>query len=270
MFTILRRSLLLAIVLAPCTATASDWPRFHGPKGLGVSGDRGVPEEWGTGKNMVWKTKLPGAAASSPIVWGDRIFLTCYTGYGLGKGGDIKELSRRLMCFDRKTGALRWEQIVPARLPEAKFSHYINEHGYASSTPVTDGQRVYAFFGRSGVLACDLDGKQLWHVEVGKWLNGWGSAASPVLYRDLVIVNATVERAAIVALDAKTGKEVWRSQAAARFVVHAGHRRPARRQGRTGRHHQRRADRHRSRPRRRVVALRGPGVRQRHLVTGGA
>lgn len=219
MATILRRGSLLAlilVILVRCTATGSDWPGFRGPNGLGVSADRGLPVEWGPAKNVVWQVKLPGPGASSPIVWGDRIFLTCYTGYGvdkgggIGKGGELKELSRRLMCLDRKTGETRWEHTVPARLPDTEFNRYINEHGYASSTPVTDGQRVYAFFGRSGVLACDLDGKPLWHVEVGKWLNGWGSAASPVLYRDKVIVNATVERSAIVALECKTGKEVWR------------------------------------------------------------
>src|SRR5438270_6844795 len=212
MFTIVRRSILLAILLTPSAAAGSDWPRFHGPNGLGVSADRGVPVQWGPGKNIVWKVKLPGPGASSPIVLGDRIFLTCYSGYGIGKGGNIKELSRRLVCLDRKTGELRWEHVEPARLPETEFNRYINEHGYASSTPVTDGKRVYAFFGRSGVLACDLDGKPLWHVEVGKWLNGWGSAASLVLHRDMVIVNATVERSSIVALDGKTGKEVWRAK----------------------------------------------------------
>jgi outer membrane protein assembly factor BamB len=211
--TILRQAILLAILLAPCTAAGSDWPRFHGPGGLGVSTDRDVPVEWGPDKNVVWKVKLPGAGASSPIVLSDRIFLTCYSGYGIGgKGGDIDELRRRLVCLDRKTGAQRWEHVEPAKMPETKFSHYINEHGYASSTPVTDGKRVYAFFGRTGVLAFDLDGKRLWHVDVGKWLNGWGSAASPVVYKDMVIVNASVERSALIALDGKTGKEVWRAK----------------------------------------------------------
>jgi outer membrane protein assembly factor BamB len=209
---ILRRAMLLAVVLIPCSVTASDWPAFRGPKGLGVSEDRDLPVQWGPDKNVVWKVKLPGPGASSPIVWSDRIFLTCYSGYGIGKGGNLKDLQRHLVCLDRKTGEQRWEHVVPVRLPETEFNRYINEHGYASSTPVTDGERVYAFFGRSGVLACDMDGKPLWHVEVGKWLNGWGSAASPVLYRDLVIVNATVERGAVVALERKTGKEAWRAK----------------------------------------------------------
>jgi outer membrane protein assembly factor BamB len=211
MLAMLRRSVLLAVLLTSSAAAASDWPGFRGPKMLGVSEDRGLPVEWGPGKNVIWKVKLPGPGASSPVVLGQRIFITCYTDYTSAKG-DIKELRRRLVCLDRRTGKQLWEQVVPARLPETEYNRYINEHGYASSTPVTDGQRVYAFFGRSGVLACDLDGNLLWHVEVGKWLNGWGSASSPVVYRDLVIVNASVERSAIVALDCKTGKEVWRAK----------------------------------------------------------
>jgi outer membrane protein assembly factor BamB len=183
MLAMLRRSVLLAVLLTSSAAAASDWPCFRGPKMLGVSEDRGLPVEWGPGKNVTWKVKLPGPGASSPVVLGQRIFITCYTDYTSAKG-DIKELRRRLVCLDRRTGKQLWEQVVPARLPETEYNRYINEHGYASSTPITDGQRVYAFFGRSGVLACDLD----------------------------VIVNASVERSAIVALDQKTGKEVWRAK----------------------------------------------------------
>src|SRR5207244_2311670 len=88
------------------------------------------------------------------------------------------------------------------------------EHGYASATPVTDGERVFVFFGKSGVLAFDMDGKQLWHKSVGTGTDrmGWGSAASPILYKDLVIVNAAIESGSLVALNKKTGDEVWRTK----------------------------------------------------------
>src|SRR5438309_367376 len=141
-------------MLLPCAAIASDWPGFRGPKGLGVSEDKGLVAHWGPDMNVLWQVKLPGPGSSSPIVWGQRVFITCYTDYGIAKGGDVKDLRRRLLCLDRKTGEPLWENVDDARLPETEFNRYINEHGYASSTPATDGERVYAFFGRSGVLAC--------------------------------------------------------------------------------------------------------------------
>jgi outer membrane protein assembly factor BamB len=201
---------LLTFVITPLRA---DWPSFRGPGGLGVSSDTAVPLTWGPKDNVVWKTKLPGNGTSSPIVWKDRVYLTGYTDYGLigkGKGGDVAKLKRHLLCVDRKTGAIIWRKDVATKMPETDFNNYINEHGYASSTPVTDGERIYVFFGRTGVLAFDLDGKELWQTEVGQYLNSWGSASSPILYRDKVIVNAAVERSSLVALDKKTGKEVWR------------------------------------------------------------
>ena len=96
-------------------------------------------------------------------------------------------------------------------LPEHAYQGEGSYHGYASSTPATDGERLYVFFGKSGVFCFDLDGKQLWHVLVGKNTSGWGSATSPVLYKDLLLVNASVESGALVALDRKTGREEWRT-----------------------------------------------------------
>lgn len=203
---------MLAVLLSSSTRVHADWPGFRGPGGLGISSQRGLPIVWSVSKNVVWKTRLPGPGTSSPITWNDHIFLTCYSGYGLAKepAGDLANLKRHLLCFDRTSGKLLWNQEVPAQLPEVKYESFITEHGYASSTPVTDGERVYVFFGRSGVLAFDFQGKQLWRTEVGKYLNAWGSAASPILFRNLVIVNATVESTALVALDKATGTQVWR------------------------------------------------------------
>jgi outer membrane protein assembly factor BamB len=202
----------LAMVVVACVGAlaGADWPAFRGPKGDGTSGERGLPLKWGPEENVAWKTKLPGPGTSSPIVCKDRVFVTCYTGYGITKGGSVSDLRRHLLCLDRKTGKILWQKEVAPLLPETDFNRYINEHGYASSTPATDGERVFVFFGRTGVLAFDFDSQELWRTEVGKGLNSWGSASSPVVYRDLVLVNATIESGSLLALDRKTGKQVWR------------------------------------------------------------
>lgn len=213
-----RARILVAVgmVLLFVTALDADWPGFRGPKGLGVSSESDVPDKWSAKENVAWKTKLPGNGTSSPVVWKERVYVTCYSDYGLigskfkGKSGDVAKLRRHLVCVDKKTGNILWQKEVGTKLPENDFNQYIKEHGYASSTPVTDGERVYVFFGRTGVLAFDMDGKQLWHTEVGEYLNSWGSASSPILYRDLVLVNAAVESGSLVALDKKTGNRVWR------------------------------------------------------------
>jgi outer membrane protein assembly factor BamB len=190
-----------------------DWPAFRGPQANGTSPESGLPARWDGQSNLVWKSKLPGPGASTPIVWGERIFVTCYSGYGEGKeGAGLEQLRRHLVCMERKTGTVLWQREVAALLPESKYVGQIRQHGYATSSPATDGERVYVFFGRTGVLAFDFAGKLLWHTELGKGLNGWGSGSSPTLFGRLVLVNATVECEALVALDRTTGKEVWRTK----------------------------------------------------------
>lgn len=192
-------------------AAAQDWSQFRGPGGQGVSAEKTLPTTWSATQNIVWKTPLPGAGTSSPIVVGDKIFLTSYSGFNVpGQPGDMNALKRHLSCLDRKSGKLLWTKDVAARLPEQEKIR--DEHGYASSTPVGDGRRVYCYFGKSGVKAFDLAGKELWTAELGDTLHGWGSAASPVLFENLVLVNASVESESLVALDAATGKEVWRAR----------------------------------------------------------
>jgi len=184
------------------------WARFRGPTGMGVSDATGLPVEWSDTKNIVWRTALPGPGASSPIVYGDRVYLTCYTGYFIPgqPGGSLEQLRRHLIAVRLSDGQILWDKSVPAKLPEEKT---IRDHGYAASTPVADDQRVYVFFGKTGVFAFDHDGNQLWHADVGSKTHGWGSAASPVLYKDLLLVNASVESESLVALDCRTGKQVW-------------------------------------------------------------
>jgi len=192
----------------------ADWTRFRGPRGSGVSNDKGVPTTWSASENIVWKTPLPGFGSSSPITLGKKIFLTCYSGYGLDrdKPGDQKNLVRHVLCIDRPTGKILWDKRSKARLPETAYdSGCIELHGYASSTPTTDGEAVYAFFGTSGVWKYSLHGEVLWKVSVGTGTGtyNWGSAASPILYKNLVIVNASVESKSIRALNKATGEEVW-------------------------------------------------------------
>jgi hypothetical protein len=175
---------------------------------------RAVPIKWSDTENLKWKYKLPGPGSSSPIVVGQRVFVTCWTGYGTDRDnvGDQKDLRRHLICLDRGAGNVLWDQAVEPVLPEDPYSGNFTEHGYASQTPVSDGRQVYVFFGKTGVLAFDLDGKKLWQTSVGTGSgpHGWGTASSPILYKDLVIVTASAESEALVALNKETGKEVWR------------------------------------------------------------
>lgn len=210
----MRRSAATVLLFLTCSilVSAADWPRFRGPDGSGISPETGLPLNWSDTENVAWKLELPGAGTSSPVFFGDRLYLTCYTGYNVpGKPrGEQTDLRRHLLCLDRKTGKLIWDTPAAARLPEQETIR--DGHGYASSTPVVDAERIYCFYGKSGVFAFDHSGKQLWQTVVGDGLNGWGSATSPILHGDLVIVNASVESESLVALDRKTGKEVWRAK----------------------------------------------------------
>ena len=207
---------LIVLALGASLAAASDWPRFHGPDGNGASPDtQPLPVKWSETENLHWKSKLPGPGSSSPIVVGRRVLVTCWTGYAIDrdKAGNEKDLVRHVICLDRENGRVLWDTPVPAVLPEDPYSGQFTQHGYASHTPASDGQRVYVFFGKSGALAFDLgDGKQLWQTSVGtgSGIRGWGTASSPILYKDLVIVPAAAESESLVALDKATGKEVWR------------------------------------------------------------
>lgn len=159
---------------------------------------------------------LPGPGSSSPIVVGDRIYVTCWTGYGASRDANSQaDLRRHLICIDRHTGKTVWSKAVEPELPEDRYGGMFAQHGYASHTPVSDGKRVYVFYGKTGVLAYTMDGEQVWHTKVGSGLDqrGWGSSCSPILYKNLVIVTASAESKSMVALDKDTGKEVWKCEA---------------------------------------------------------
>ena len=202
----MKQVLPILLLFPSLTVTGEDWNRFRGNDGQGIS-ESTVPVEWTAQKNVAWTTDLPGEGSSSPIVVGDRIFLTCYD----GESGSAAK--RTLVCLDVDSGKITWQKSIEGPSREDSYSGYLREHGYASGTPVSDGSNVYAFFGKAGVVAYSVDGNNLCQKEVGQMSSNrrWGSAASPVLFGDILIVNAAEEARAILGLDAATGKELWKS-----------------------------------------------------------
>jgi hypothetical protein len=206
--------LLFGILLS--TANAEDWTRFRGPNGSGVYKNSTAPTSWDVepSTNLKWSVSLQGPGSSCPIVFGDRVYLTCYTGYGIDakKPGNPAELKRHLLCFDRESGKEIWKTTVDSEHDEVPYSGFITHHGYASSTPVTDGERIFVQFGKTGLFAFDRDGKRIWKTNVGTLHDPakWGNGASCVVYKDLVIINAGNTGHAIIALKQADGSEVWR------------------------------------------------------------
>lgn len=182
------------------------WPGFRGPWSNGICAEKTLPLNWGSKENIAWKAALPGPGASSPVIWGEQVFVTCFT------GSTAKEIVRHVLSFDRKTGQKRWQREFPAPLPENDYKAQVLQHGLATSTPATDGKRLFVFFGRGGLHALELDGKTLWHVDLGDAINVFGSGASPLLLGDRVIVNACAECQQLMALEQATGKIVWKSE----------------------------------------------------------
>jgi uncharacterized protein (TIGR03067 family) len=214
---------LCTVVLAAPAPAGDRWPQFRGPGAAGVADDPGLPDAWTTTKNVAWQVGIPGRGWSSPVVWGERIFITSVlregkfeeAKKGLYFGGERMKPpadAHRWMvyCLDWQTGKVRWERQAHQGVPPGA-AHIKNT--YASETPVTDGERVYAYFGNLGLFCYDLDGKELWSKKWGAFKTrfGWGPAASPVLHQGrLFVVNDNEEKSFLVALDAKTGDELWR------------------------------------------------------------
>ena len=170
------------VILTSCELVdAEDWKRFLGKNGAATSSDASIPTKWDAETNIKWKTKLPGAGTSSPIIVGNRVLLTCYTGYGEGFKGKLEDLARHLICFDRTNGEELWNKKVDNSQvnDEDPYKSFITQHGYATNTPVTDGKTVYVFFGKPGLYAYDLEGKELWHKKIEYKTNKtrWGSGA---------------------------------------------------------------------------------------------
>ncbi len=213
-------------------ASAGNWPQWRGPDGSGISNEKNLPTEWSPTKNIKWKTPIEGRSHSSPIVWGNKVFLTTAIEGPVVPGakavkhvlegdkeflhpdsvGADRKHTFKVLCLDRDSGKILWESTAWEGTP------YDNRHrksSYAASTPATDGKLVYAFFGTEGLYAYDYKGKLAWKASLGKLGTvGMGTGTSPILFENLVIVQADEENGAasfIVGVDKKTGKEVWRT-----------------------------------------------------------
>jgi outer membrane protein assembly factor BamB len=182
--------LLLAVA-----ASGANWPAWR-CDGTGVAPEKKAPVKWSTNENIRWRAELPGPGNSSPIVWNNKVFITQADGE-----------RRDVMCFDRKSGKLLWRKGTTSSAKEA--THEANPYG--SSTPVTDGKRVIAWFGSAGLICFDMDGKELWRRDTGKQEHMWGYGSSPVLYEDLCILQfGPGPGAALIAVNKSTGENLWR------------------------------------------------------------
>lgn len=230
---------VLFLLLLP-GAAAEDWPQWRGPSSHGVSSESGLPTHWSASENIAWKVSLAGLGVSSPIVWGDRVFVTSQVGIVPARGGGHPQLARddralavrenpiggRRMkpapagkevflvveAFRRSDGERLWEYRVPAT---GEFPQLHEKHNLATPTPVTDGELVYAWYGNGQLVALDMEGHPVWTrhlgVEYSSFLNPWGHGSSPVLYNDiLVLLCDHVQNSYLLALDKDTGKQRWK------------------------------------------------------------
>ena len=188
--------LSLAVVLACHTAGAADWPQFRGPNASGI-GDGKPPVEFGPGQNLLWKTPV-GSGLSSPVISKGRVFLTDFD-------RATKQLST--LCIDQRTGKILWRQTVAPTAIEKV--HQIGSP--AAPTPVTDGERVYVYFGSYGLLSYDFDGKLLWERRLPIPENIYGAVASPIIAGDLLVLNHQGKDAYLLAVDRRNGKTVWKT-----------------------------------------------------------
>jgi len=201
------------------SAGAENWPAWRGPTHDGVSRETGLAVSWSPTENVRWKVKLPSSGNSTPVVWGDRVFITQaddvtkwppkvpenFAG-GSSAGGFAVAEKRSVMCFDRTDGKLLWKQDVVYKEPE--ITHPTNP--FCSASPVTDGERVIAHHGSAGLVCYDFAGKELWRYDSGKLVHLWGTASSPILYGDLCIIwCGPGQRQFLLALDKRTGTKVW-------------------------------------------------------------
>ena len=197
---------LLASGTAP--AAAADWPEWRGPLRTGEGPTANPPLEWAEGKNVRWKVEVPGLGLGSPIVWGDLVLVST----AAPGEKDPAATAFAVMAFDRKDGKLRWRSVLHEEVPhEGKHDN----NSFASASLLTDGKRLYAFFGSRGLYALDLTGKRLWEKQLGKMQtrNGFGEAASPALYGETLVVTWDHEGPDfIVALDTASGQERWRKE----------------------------------------------------------
>jgi outer membrane protein assembly factor BamB len=224
---LIRIIFLLALIssLTVGKAASENWPQFRGPKSAGVAEGPALPEKWSATENIAWKTEIPGIGWSSPIVWGDKIFVTAVISAaeietpkkGLYLGGNRLEPPKgehrwMVYCVDLKKGKIVWEREAYRGVPTIT-RHLKNT--FASETPVTDGERVYAYFGNLGLYCYDFKGALIWKqsFESRRTRFGWGTASSPALHGDrIILLNDNDEQSFLAAYNKKTGVQVWRAE----------------------------------------------------------
>lgn len=200
---------LAAMMIGPAWASAQNWPQFRGPDGQGLSPDTDLLTTW-TSSDIVWRTQLPGPGHSSPVVWGDRIFVTAYRPpegllrrYFTTAGGKLF-----VVCLEKASGRVIWEREVPI----ADIEDHHSTNSPASPTPVTDGTHVYVHFGSYGLICYDFDGNAVWEKRLGPFPNTWGSASSPILHGDMLLLNSDTDgEDYLLAVDKHTGRTIWQT-----------------------------------------------------------
>lgn len=225
--------IVLACLIAGTSLSAQQhWPSFRGPNAAGVADGTPTAVKWNAtaGENVAWKTPVDGVAVSSPIVWGNRVFISTAVsgdpkqGIRTGQYGDVEPVTDsskhtwRLLALDKATGKVVWDTVAYEGVPKTKRHPKSSQ---ASATPVTDGRHVIVSFGSEGLFAFDFHGRQLWRKDLGVLNAGWffdpdyewGIGSSPIIYKNLVIVQADIQRGSfLAAFDTASGKEVWRTQ----------------------------------------------------------
>lgn len=195
-------SVIAFIIALSYPASAENWPMWRGPRGDGTSLEKNVPTQWSGTQNVAWKTPIPGKGHASPVVWNDRLFLVT---------ANQQQKQRMLLCLDRSDGRILWQRVVL----EAPLEPLNSLNSYASSTPATDGARVYVSFldrDQMFIAAYDFEGKSVWTTHPGAFASKHGYCSSPVLWKDTVIVNGDHDGSSyIVALDRATGRPVWKT-----------------------------------------------------------
>ena len=203
--------------VSACSLTAEDspaaryWAHWRGPTGNSIAPHAHPPLEWSESRNVKWKKPLPGRGSGSPVVWEDKVFVV--TAAAEEKKGDAKLASHefQLYCFDRSTGDVKWKQVAKAAMPH-EGSH--KDHGFASASPCTDGERVYAHFGTRGLFCYDMKGGLIWKktdFPAMDIMYDFGEGSSPTLYKDVLVVPGDHEgQSFLLLLDKKTGEERWR------------------------------------------------------------
>ena len=226
-----RLCLALTIVAAGTTASAQNWPSFRGPNASGVADGKPTAVKWNaaTGENVAWKAPVDGVAVSSPIVWGNRVFVSTAIsgdpkqGIRTGQYGDVEPITDtskhtwHLIALDKATGKVVWDRTAAEGIPKTKRHPKSSQ---ASATPVTDGRHVVVSFGSEGLYGFDFEGKQLWKKDLGILNSGWffdpdyewGIGSSPIIWNNLVIVQCDIQkRSFVAAFDVATGNEKWRT-----------------------------------------------------------